>query len=479
MASEGRERNFDKALARHLRSAAASSGAANLSAGAASQGVACPDSETLAAYHERSLLPEEMNSWKEHIVGCANCQTILAQLESTDDIPLRAAVKDEVLASQESQLVSAAGRFESSPERAAPSEMRPAGTALPAKSRRAQILRGARWQWLAPAGALAAGLLVWIAWHENQTPPLPNHADIKVAANQTAPARTPSVERAPAQPPVASSSANPPSAPEDRRPSTARAESPALKPRQTVEFGAPVARARREAEKESGARKDEALNAPADLLREAKPGDLDAKTASGAVRESVEVQAQAQNVQTQNQYDNTAPKVPGPAQLGQLEARKKMKAAAPPAVPMPEAPSGGVAGFNAAASAELVAVASRPRLVPAPGSSVVWRTGRAGLLEFSQNGGSSWSQQTSGVLVDLLTGAAPSDKVCWIVGRVGTILLTTDGGEHWKIVSSPISEDLGGIRATDALHATIWNAKNTKTLETSDGGLTWQRIANP
>jgi hypothetical protein len=475
MASEGRERNFDKALAHHLRSAAASSEAANLSAGAASQGVACPDSETLAAYHERSLLPEEMNSWKEHIVSCANCQTILAQLESTDDIPLRAAVKDEVLASKQSELVFAAGRHESPPERAAPSEMRPAGTALPAKSRHAQILRGARWQWLAPAGAIAAGLLVWIAWHENRTPALPNHGDIKVAANQTAPARTPSVELAPAQPPAASSSSNPPSALEDRTRSNARAESPALKQRPTVEFGAPLPRARGEAEKESGVRKDEALNTPADLLREAKPGDLDAKT----VRESVEVQAQAQNVQTQNQYKNMAPKVPGPAQLGQMEATKKMKAAAPPAVPMPQAASGGVAGFNAAASTELVAVASNPRLVPAPGSSVVWRTGRAGLLEFSQNGGSSWSRQTSGVLVDLLTGAAPSDKVCWIVGRVGAILLTTDAGEHWKIVSSPISEDLGGIRATDALQATIWNAKNTKTFETSDGGLTWQRIANP
>ena len=32
----------------------------------------CPEPEVLAAYHERSLLPEEMNSWKEHIAGCAH-----------------------------------------------------------------------------------------------------------------------------------------------------------------------------------------------------------------------------------------------------------------------------------------------------------------------------------------------------------------------------------------------------------------------
>src|SRR5205814_6898169 len=42
---------------------------------------------------------------------------------------------------------------------------------FPNKSRIITISRGVRWQWLAPAGALAAGLLVWVAWHENQ--PLP------------------------------------------------------------------------------------------------------------------------------------------------------------------------------------------------------------------------------------------------------------------------------------------------------------------
>jgi len=52
--------------------------------------------------------------------------------------------------------------------------------------------------------------------------------------------------------------------------------------------------------------------------------------------------------------------------------------------------------------------------------------GRSGLIEFSKDGGSSWSRQTSGILADLLTGAAPSDQVCWIVGSAGTILLTTD-----------------------------------------------------
>jgi len=86
MAPDERDRRFDKALARHLRSAAPAGEASSLPALPASQGGSCPDSETLAAYHERSLLPEELNSWKEHFVGCANCQNILAQLEATDEI---------------------------------------------------------------------------------------------------------------------------------------------------------------------------------------------------------------------------------------------------------------------------------------------------------------------------------------------------------------------------------------------------------
>jgi photosystem II stability/assembly factor-like uncharacterized protein len=126
-----------------------------------------------------------------------------------------------------------------------------------------------------------------------------------------------------------------------------------------------------------------------------------------------------------------------------------------------------------------VVTVSNPRLIAVPGSNVMWRAGRAGLVEFSRDGGASWSRQTSGVLADLLTGSAPSDKVCWIVGRVGAILLTADGGAHWTLISSPLSEDLGGIRATDAQHATIWNARHTRSFETRDGGLTWKPVPNP
>jgi len=246
-------------------------------------------------------------------------------------------------------------------------------------------------------------------------------------------------------------------------------------------------------DKESGARKDTARDATADTLTAAAHTDLDAKSAPVAGREKAELQAQEQapnaqiqnqnQSQTQNQAQNQnqnaiiTSRAPGHGLVGHEENEKKLMKSAPPA-PAPAAASGGVSAYNDTTSMERVML-SNPRLISPPGSSVIWRAGRAGLLEFSSDSGASWSRQTSGVLVDLVTGMALSDKVCWIVGRVGAILLTTDGGAHWQLTHSPLSEDLGGVRASDALHATIWNARNTKSFETNDGGLTWKPVPNP
>jgi len=82
------------------------------------------------------------------------------------------------------------------------------------------------------------------------------------------------------------------------------------------------------------------------------------------------------------------------------------------------------------------------------------------------------------VTEDLLLGSAPSEKVCWIAGKAGTLLLTTDGGKHWKHLDSPITEDIGGIKAEDAHDASIWDATHQKTFETNDGGVTWKQVAN-
>src|SRR5258708_20965146 len=157
MAPDERDRSFDKALARHLRSAVDAGQAAGMAGELGSQSGACPDPETLAAYHERSLLPEQLNSLKEHLVGCANCQTVLAHLETSDEISLQAE-EDQVFAKTASAPVITASSQSHPPVQKTP----------PFRSRRARLLKGARWQWLAPAGRLAPRRLVWIGIHQNR-----------------------------------------------------------------------------------------------------------------------------------------------------------------------------------------------------------------------------------------------------------------------------------------------------------------------
>jgi hypothetical protein len=473
MAADERDRSFDKALARHLRSAAPAGEAAGFPAVPASQGGACPDSEMLAAYHERSLLPEQLNSLKEHIVGCAHCQAILSQLEATDGISLRASEQEEVLA-KEAAPVMAARNLEAVPASAAPGQAQNA--APPKKSRRVILLRGARWQWLAPAGAIAAGLLVWIALHENRTLAPPDLKQVQVATNQAPPAPSVSKPVQELSPTAKAAPTNPQSSADQFAAADARAR---VSPAKTLK------------EKESVVRTETGRERSADSISAAAQASLDAKSVNGLELKKDESRTQAANVQTeivqlqnsqtQNQNNYAQQKAPGPSPLNQMEPSKKAKtaAAAAPAAPpsQPGEVGGAVASYNS--SVEVVGAISNPRLISLPGSRVIWRVGRSGLIEHSINGGSSWSRQTSGVLADLLTGSASSDQVCWIVGRVGAILLTTDGGAHWKLVPSPLAEDLGGVLASDALHATVWNARRTKSFQTSDGGLTWTPVPSP
>ena len=524
MGPDERDRKFDKALSRLLRSVAPSGATANSPADAAFERGSCPDLESLAAYHERSLLSEEMNSLKEHIVGCAHCQSILAQLEATDEIPLQAATQEDLLALKESKSRLVAQGRETLPSAAATPQ------AAAAPSRQAREIRhfpGPRWKWLAPAGALAAGLLVWVAMHENQPLPLPNANEVKVATNQSPVSPSPSTSTgviqgtpAPLSQPalkkqqsaadeIVSSNAPAPSGAADLRERKFAYQAPRVSPSKTLAGKESEARDKESTVQKDtgrgvsgGARKDPTREVSADAITAATQADLDAKNVPAA-RQTVEVQAEAQppivqqqsqsaaNLQQQNQnvanlrqqnqnaYDSA--RQPGAAPHGQAASTQRMKAAKPAATPTPApaAPtaSGGVAGFTSGASME-AALISNPRLIAVLGSKVIWRVGRSGLIEFSNDSGASWSRQTSGALADLITGSAPSDQVCWIVGRAGTVLLTTDAGAHWKLLSPPMPDDLGGVQASDALHARVWNSLNTKSFETSDGGVTWKRFVN-
>ena len=435
----------------------------------------CPESDVLAAYHERSLLAEEMTSWKEHIVGCARCQAVLAELEATDAIPLRASEeaseKEEALLPKSAELLAVAR-----------DGGKPTPAKFPQKSRITEISRGVRWRWLAPAGALAAGLLVWVAWHENQPLPWRTQREVKTAK------REPSSKSAPLS-----------AAPQQTAPS------PQLDQAQTSQFAdrsrdhaaagkalsaeeTRMSEALKQPEKpEARLRRAPSANKPRVLPKDAAE-DLTAGAAENQpaqepqpglapAAQTVVVQAETANARMQAQQSPLSPPAPGPVEGAEPEKKSKAEsrgAALRPAATAPPSPSAS-AGYNdLRASKALMARASDLNLIVSPNRKTRWRAGPAGRIEFSSDDGASWSRQTSNVLVDLTAGSAPSEKVCWIVGRAGTILLTTDAGSHWALLRSPLEEDLGRVRATDALHATIWNLGNTKAFETADGGVSWR-----
>jgi hypothetical protein len=325
-----------------------------------------------------------------------------------------------------------------------------------------------------------------VAWHENRPPKLPAANEVKMAkAQEPSPPVPLNTRQAPASSDEFDAVARDRVVPGGVASSKTLEEAGKLKQQDKFDSLARALPAKPSPDKEAELRKDVSRDSSVALMRAENQADIDAKNvvvgAAGAAQDKAEPQNQTVNIQTQNQM--IAPKAPGPGPLSQVESKKQKssapareyRAATAEAAPAPAPPPAATA-FNGAASMELAAV-SNSHLVAVPGTKLIWRAGRAGVIEFSGNDGASWSRQVSGVLVDLTTGSAPSDKICWIVGRVGAIVRTTDGGQHWSVIHPPVEEDLALIHAVDSLHATVWTARNLQAFETTDGGATWKQLA--
>jgi len=433
MALDDRERSFEKALARRLRANAAA---------------ACPDAETLAAYHERSLTPAEVNTWRQHFAACVSCQGILAQLEATDEIRVGADQRQDAAA-----VVSL-----------------PQGL----KQRRA-----AHWRWLAPAGALAAGLLVWVAVHEKQPAKVIQPAKIEVAEN-----------RPPVPPPVETTATGDLEKGEtlarSSKATTAtdnRAAASGVLQNRKAELAAKIVPASPEGAFAKSDRKDADLNTVTQApVVETESTSVGGVTDASKSRQTEEFPMQRRAVDNLAQLQNTAPKptggAPGPGPFPQMEKKSapasKAASAAPPSA---AAETLELSAGPRDAAAFRMAKSRSPRPVAAPGGKVIWRLGAAGLIELSTDSGLTWTPQTSGTTADLFLGSAPSEQVCWAIGIGGTILRTADGGTHWLSVASPISQNLGLIRASDALHATVWDLSRRHSFQTADGGVTWTQAS--
>ncbi len=106
-----------------------------------------------------------------------------------------------------------------------------------------------------------------------------------------------------------------------------------------------------------------------------------------------------------------------------------------------------------------------------------WAVGEKGVILYTEDGGTSWVEQTSGVTKKLTDVFFVDDTTGWIIGDDGTILNTIDGGTSWNAQTSGTGEDLYAIAVYDALHLWISGSGGT-ILYTTDGGTTWTASAD-
>jgi photosystem II stability/assembly factor-like uncharacterized protein len=115
--------------------------------------------------------------------------------------------------------------------------------------------------------------------------------------------------------------------------------------------------------------------------------------------------------------------------------------------------------------------ASAP-LASAP--SLVWAVGKEGAILHTEDGGRTWTAQTSGVRVDLNEVVFVTPQSGWAVGQVGAILHTEDGGRRWTTQSSGAKEGLNVVAF--ATPRAGWAVGHEGIiLYTEDGGETWRR----
>jgi Photosynthesis system II assembly factor YCF48 len=536
MAPDDRDPLFEKALERHLHCGAPQPD--------------CLDAETLAAYHERLLAPEQMTACKQHITSCARCGAIMLQLETTDDLMLES--DQQAHDSRNVLTMPSPESSEPNPEpgpqlvpelapdlpelvHALPESAPPTPASLPSRAARvaqsgwrSKTLHGANWRWLAPAGVLAAALLIWVSFHET----LPT--EFQLAKNSQ-----------PLPPLPSSTSPSQPASPDIARPTeregSLRKESADLssngRATRSADAATPQGAARlSESEKNESGKLGNYAALDKKTSQPAESGQLSASRISPAPSSSAIARAAAQPPSSRSdldasihpqdeirsrddvtrkqippvlsvpnvvrQKDQSAEKddsvnpIAANAPSPQLEVSAKPKATSGATQASPQAAKSEVVSSAAElqrapvmsmeaksrpGASNIVAVASAATpstftiVTPAPGSATLWRFAPAGIIQHSSDAGSTWSLQPSNVVSDLLAGSATSPKVCWIVGRDSTILRTADAGHHWTKIPSPVIADITSVFAVSAKQATITTSTH-ETYTTTNAGQTWTQI---
>jgi hypothetical protein len=466
MPSDDRDPKFERALAQHLRGGAAQAN--------------CPDTETLAAYHERNLSLEEMAQWKEHIAACETCQETLVLVETTEN-QLAEDWKERKLPVFEAASIQAAHAGEMSKrsaKAAASGEPQAAASPVAILRHRPVLLR-----WAIPLGAVAAGVLVVIGLYEQRAPKVARDSDTIIARRQE------------------------PAAPTQVLDDKARKVQPQLEPNE--ERAPAAATSRQKNEKEPSAAPPAAVRGHSKDAGDRDRGSRDQlvdgrlESKKSAPMSSPKIPPQAATGAAVSENAPVISRVPAPAPppdrlayggsaggaVGGLPARADAKLAAPAAKQKQEVTvESQAAAVDTATSSMMMKQGAITEsvegnganlgLILTPDNRVFWKLQPSGTLQLTTDGGKDWKSLETGANEYLTAGFAPSSRVCWIAGKSGTLLLTKDRGSHWTRISTPIAGDLGGVHAVDAKHASIWDANNHISYATSDGGATWKQTAD-
>jgi hypothetical protein len=493
MPAEDRDRLFEKALARHLR-------------GGDGEDFACPDAETLAAYQEGSLCAEEISAAKKHFARCTRCQQILAQLEATQSVSESRNQEDQLVAGEAAARAKNAEAYgEASASNLAtrnPKDTESKVTHFPSEKK--WLLR-----WAAPAGAIAAGLLLYLSFRDLRSPAKHAEPATQIAENREDKSRALDSYAPPAVP-----QKEPQNAPQAPAPAAPKQDDDARASRQQAAQKAPGAlldelkRLRSESESKDAKEEKKSVAPPASPMPMA---GANANVAQSG-RSISAVQDGKNRAKTKTGVAGDKPVVAGAMQKerdaeqsqsyqGQASGAATGAPAASPSSPAPPLPASSSQQVTVTAAApessnETVEVSplnkeaanlpalSRnvsdltllpPRMVVALNGKSIWRFGEHGAIAHSSDGGKTWKSQEMPVTANLSSGSAPAKNICWIAGAEGTLLRTTDGGKHWQVIITPIAGDLGGVLASDGKHATIWDVPRQATYQTSDGGKTWEK----
>jgi Photosynthesis system II assembly factor YCF48 len=382
----------------------------------------CLDAETLAAWSEGALGGSERSFAEAHAARCARCQAMLAAMAR------------------------------SVPEQPVPSS-----------AIRKWVLM------LSPAVAAAAAVALWFAVERRPTITLPQPTS--PAPSESA-ASAPQVQTAPTAP-AAGFEAKAEADKEAEQPSSSQVRRKGQAP--PIDR---VASTRQEAAKASTASPSPAPAAPA------PPPPVPLPSVAEAVSVQNKVKPDASRVSEERQRAAQSLPATPPAQTPQAQTPQGQTAqtqqpstdlqTVPRAAPEPKRQSD--PRFRAAARADGLRDEVREGLdlvsIVSPGGAVRWRVLRGRIVEYSSDGGASWTTQyTATDNAMLLSGAAPSSTVAWLVGRAGMVLVTTDG-RTWQRVGFPEAVDLVIVTATDARTATVTTA-DKRTFVTTNSGQTW------